>query len=206
MAAFTLVVAMLISWSSNVLFICKAKHILDFGLHPTSCPTSPAFRHYQATTDIVWMDELTLPVVYKSTHLCWIGWGSRQLSIGELACTFDLSSHCMTLVSDTTVLSQLFLLKFLPKPLQFLLESLAPHTPALVSLKVSLKGVCQFACDASVSVTTVATRVAKLAASPQMRIHASLIPCFWMVCLTRPGLGCQGNADGSVTLRACMAA
>jgi hypothetical protein len=76
------------------------------------------------------MDALTQPVVYKSLHFCMTGWGARELSLGELACAFDLPSHCVALVTEPTLLKSLFPLKLQSEPLQFLLESLSSSVPA----------------------------------------------------------------------------
>jgi hypothetical protein len=109
------------------------KHILDFGLRPKDCPPSPPFKHYQST-DVIRMNELTLPVVYKSPHFCRTGWGTRALSLGELACAYDLPSHCVDAISETALLSQVFPLKLLTEPLQFVMESLVLKTPPPVLL------------------------------------------------------------------------
>jgi hypothetical protein len=100
------------------------KHILEFSARPKACVDPPPFLHYKAS-DVVRMDALTLPVVYKSPHFCVTGWGARELSLGELACAFDLPSHCAALVTEPAALKSLFPLKLLSEPLQFLLESLA---------------------------------------------------------------------------------
>jgi hypothetical protein len=83
------------------------KHILDFGLYPKACEISPSFHHYQATYII-------------GLNAC-----------SELACTFDLPSHCAKLVKceGPALLSKLFPLKLRSKPLQDVLESLAGCKP-----------------------------------------------------------------------------
>jgi hypothetical protein len=94
----------------------NVKHILDFGSRPKSCVQTPSFRHYKAT-NVVRMNELALPVVYKSPHFCHTGWGSRQLSLGEIGKAFDLPGHCEALIVDTSLFSELFPLKLLSEPL-----------------------------------------------------------------------------------------
>ncbi len=77
------------------------KHILEFSARPKSCTDPPPFLHYKAT-DVVRMDALTQPVVYKSPHFCVTGWGVCKLSLGELGCAFDLPSRCVALVTEPT--------------------------------------------------------------------------------------------------------
>jgi hypothetical protein len=154
------------------------KHILDFGLRPKSCSASPALRHYQAT-DVVRMNELELPVVYKSPHFCRTGWGCRQLSVGELACAFDLPGHCVASVtdaSDASLLTQLFPLKLLSEPLQFVLEALAaPKGVPFVTVSTR-KTLVALKTDAAVSVELVAAKFAHLAPSPLLRNRLSSVP------------------------------
>jgi hypothetical protein len=157
------------------------KHILDFSERPKTSEASPATRHYQAT-DVVRMNELALPVVYKSPHFCWTGWGSRKLSLKELACAFDLPSHCVAAITDTAFLAQLFPLKLLTEPLQHLLETLASGkqlkrtSKSSIPLKPRVTDGQELAQDAKDSIKQVAAQLAKLAAVPKIRTRQSTIP------------------------------
>jgi hypothetical protein len=102
------------------------------------------------------MGDLSLLVVFKSPHFCRTGWGSRKLSPGELACAFDLPSHCVSLVPDVSLLKQLCPLKLLSEPLQFVSEGLATGRCALAPVKVSRKALLELTQDARVSVGAVA--------------------------------------------------
>jgi hypothetical protein len=131
------------------------QHVLEFSTRHTSCEQSPAFRHYKST-DLVRMGDPLLPVVFKSPHFCRNGWGSRQLSSRELACAFDLQSHCVSLVPDVSLLKKLFPLKLLSEPLQFVLMGFATEQCALAPVKVSHKALLELTQDARVSVGAVA--------------------------------------------------
>jgi hypothetical protein len=126
----------------------NVKHILDFGLRPKECPPLPPFQHYQST-DVIRMTDLVLPVVYKSPHFCCTGWGTHSLSLGELACAFDLPSHCIGNLQEAAILSQLFPFKLLSKPLHFVLESLVSTSPppALLLGPALLRGLQPTTCD-----------------------------------------------------------
>jgi hypothetical protein len=83
------------------------KHILGLSARPKVCHHPPSFPHYEAT-EVVQLDALTCPVVYKSPHFCVTGWGSIMLSLAKLACAFDLPSHCSSLVTNEILLDSLF--------------------------------------------------------------------------------------------------
>ena len=100
------------------------KHVIDFGLRPSTCSENPSFNH-SLGSDILRLADLALPVVYKSPHFCRTGWGSRKLALSEIACAFDLPSQSVSCLTDAGMLSALFPLKLLTEPLQFLLWSLA---------------------------------------------------------------------------------
>jgi hypothetical protein len=110
------------------------------------------------------MNELSLPVVYKSPHFCHTGWGSRQLSLGELGCAFDLPGHCTELIVDPALLSQLFPLKLLSEPLQFVLENLAGGKRISAPASINRKELRALHQDAQVSLSSVAAKFTKLAA------------------------------------------
>ena len=142
------------------------KHILEFSARPKSCTNPPSFLHYEAT-DVVRMDALTQPVVYKSPHFCVTGWGARELSLGELACAFDLPSHCVDLIPDPTLLKSLFPLKLFSEPVQFLLESLTTSVaakPLIPQVSAARLPIAPLAPDATLAL--VAERFASLDVSP----------------------------------------
>jgi hypothetical protein len=168
------------------------KHILEFSTQPTSCEQSPTFCHYKSM-DVVQMSDLSLPVVFKSPHFCRTGWDSRQLSLGELACTFDLPSHCVSLVPNVSLLKQLFPLKLLSEPLQFVLEGLATGCRVLAPVKVSRKDLLELTHDASVSVSAVATQFAMLAAVPLLKSASRLVPLFLNSLPNPAGSGVPGK-------------
>jgi hypothetical protein len=158
------------------------KHILEFSTRPESCQESPSFRHYKST-DVIRMNELSLPVVFKSPHFCRTGWGSRQLTLGELACAFDLPSHCVAAIDDSALLSQLFPLKLMTEPLQFVLEGLATGRRLVAPAKVYRnKDLLDLKQDASVSVSAVAAHFAKMSAVPNLKavlhLAQSQVPLF----------------------------
>jgi hypothetical protein len=101
------------------------RHVLDFGLRPKSCSAAPDFHHYPASGTLR-LNDLCSPVVYKSPHFCSSGWGSRLLSLKELACSFDLPSPSHGAVDCHEVLAPLFPLKLLEAPLAHVLLSLSP--------------------------------------------------------------------------------
>jgi hypothetical protein len=107
------------------------KHVLDFRIRPVTCVEKPSFSHH-ASSDILRMAELTLPVVYKSPHFCRTGWGARKLDLPELACAFDLPSQSIPILTDSGMLVSFFPLKLVTEPLQFLLNSLASQPMALL--------------------------------------------------------------------------
>ena len=127
------------------------KHILEFSTRPASCAELPPFRHYKAT-DVVRMNELALPVVYKSPHFCHTGWGARPLSLGELSCAFDLPRHCVPVVEDPFMLQHLLPLKLLYEPLHFVLEHLASGRRDVGSDKVCRQDLRLLTSDASAAV------------------------------------------------------
>jgi hypothetical protein len=172
------------------------KHILEFSERPTPCVQSPSFRHYKST-HVVRMGDLLLPVVFKSPHFCRTGWGTRQLSSGELACAFDLPSHCVTLVADGTLLPQLFPLKLLSEPLQYVLEGLANGRRALAPVKASRMALLGPTPDARVSVGAVVSQFSKLAAVPRTVFGS---PLFFNGLPNPPALACPVSGFGAGTL------
>ena len=103
-----------------------------------------------------------------------------MLSPSELACAFDLPSHSVPLVEDSSLLKHLFPLKLLSEPLQFVLEGLAStrlaSTRRISAVKASRKDICDSTRDSDVSVKAVAPQFAKLAAAPNLRHASSLEP------------------------------
>jgi hypothetical protein len=89
------------------------------------------------------LENLLLPVIYKSSHFCSSNWGSCGLTLKELACSFNLPSPSHSLVDCHALLSLLFLLKLLEAPLQHVLTMVSacsgdtspmdPSPPLLVS-------------------------------------------------------------------------
>jgi hypothetical protein len=122
------------------------------------------------------MNELALPVVYKSPHFCHTGWGSRQLSLGEIGKAFDLPGHCEALIVDTVLFSELFPLKLLSEPLQFVLETLAGGKRISAPTRVNRKELLDLNHDAIVSLSDVAAKFSKMAAVPSLRAIPSAYP------------------------------
>jgi hypothetical protein len=112
--------------------LCRQIHqILDFLLRLEACLAVPPFIHYPATA-ILRLDNILLPVVYKSPHFCHTGWGFCPLSLKELACSFDLPSPSHSAVDCREHFTFLLPLKLLEAPFQHVLSSLTLALPTPV--------------------------------------------------------------------------